>query len=499
MPIGRMPTHPLLYEVNTRHWLAELSRRHGRDIDLFAVPEDDLDALEQKGITHLWLMGVWPTGPRSRAEAVNHPDLRKAYDEALPGWTDEDVLGSPYAVGALHVSPLLGGDAGLTALRERLDERGIKLILDFVPNHLGLDHAWVLSRPHLFVGLPHQFPDSFPLKLPSGTRFVAHGKDPYFPGWTDTVQLDYRREETRAAMRDLLRSVAERCDGVRCDMAMLVLADVFQNTWRHVPVDIDTAAGEFWQDAIAMVKAQNPEFLFLAEAYWDLEGRLCDLGFDYAYDTKLYDLVVHDRPWDVQPHLLGLGEQNARRAHFLENHDEPRIASKVDIDLHRAATALVMGLPGMRFLHEGEFEGARKFARVPLSRRAVENVDEEIRAVYAQLLPAFAESSVGIGTGTMLTPKRAWDENPSSQLFTLVQWQEPGRDDRFDLVVVNLAAQRAQCRAPLNARGLSGGTWHLADRIGSEKWVREGDDIAKNGLWLDVGPRTAQLFSFTRR
>ncbi|HEY4222225.1 MAG TPA: alpha-amylase family glycosyl hydrolase, partial [Myxococcota bacterium] len=321
--------HPLLYEVNARQWLADLAHKHGRDIDLYAVPEGELDQLERRGFTHLWLMGVWPTGPRSREQAVTHPDLRKSYDDALPGWSDEDVLGSPYAVGALHVSPLLGGDAGLSALRERLAERDIKLILDFVPNHLGLDHAWVLSRPELFVGLPHQFPDSFPLKLPSGTRYVAHGKDPFFPGWTDTVQLDYRRPETRQAMRDLLRSVSDRCDGVRCDMAMLVLADVFQNTWRHVPVDVDHAAGEFWHDAIGNIKKEREDFLFLAEAYWDLEGRLCDLGFDYAYDKKLYDLLVHDHAWDVQPHLLGLAQQNARRAHFLENHDEPRVAGLV--------------------------------------------------------------------------------------------------------------------------------------------------------------------------
>src|SRR5688500_6938606 len=115
--------HPLLYEVNTRQWLAELSRKHGRDIDLFGVPEDELDLLEERGISHLWLMGVWPTGPRSRAEALKIEDLRKSYDAALPGWSDEDVLGSPYAVGALHVSPLLGGDAGLAQLREHLDER----------------------------------------------------------------------------------------------------------------------------------------------------------------------------------------------------------------------------------------------------------------------------------------------------------------------------------------------------------------------------------------
>jgi glycosidase len=488
---------PLLYEVNTRQWLADLARKHGRDIDLFGVPDSELDVLENRGITHLWLMGVWPTGPRSRQEALTHPDLRKAYDEALPGWVDEDVLGSPYAVGALHVSPLLGGDAGLEALRARLNERDIKVILDFVPNHLGLDHAWVLSRPDLFVGHHAEFPDAFPLRLPSGTRFLAHGKDPYFPGWTDTVQLDYRKPETRDAMRKLLRSVADKCDGVRCDMAMLVLADVFQSTWKHVPVDVSTAAGEFWYDAIAEVKREVPDFMFLAEAYWDLEGRLCELGFDFAYDKKLYDLLVHDRPWDVQPHLLRLGQENRRRAHFLENHDEPRIASRVDLELHRAAALLVLGLPGMRFVHDGEIEGYKRFARVQLARRAQEPVDDEVKAIYARLFPALKESVVGRGRGEILAPRRAWDDNPTSQCFTVVQWQGE-RDDRFDLVVVNLAPHRAQCRVPLTARGLGGGSWHLVDRLGSEKWVREGDDLAHNCLFLDVAARGAQLFSFTR-
>lgn len=491
--------HPLLFEVNTRQWLAGLSRAHGKDIDLAGVPDSELDVLQRRGVTHLWLMGVWPTGPRSRAQAVEHPDLRKAYDHALPGWIEEDVLGSPYAVGALHVSPLIGGDAGLERLRQRLAGRGIKVILDFVPNHLGLDHAWVLSRPELFVGQQEPFPDSFPLRLPSGTRHLAHGKDPYFPGWTDTVQLDYRKRETREAMQKLLRSVADKCDGVRCDMAMLVLADVFESTWRHVPVDVNRAGGEFWHEAITQVKRDVPDFLFLAEAYWDLEGRLCDLGFDFAYDKKLYDLVVHDRPWDVQPHILGLGMHNERRAHFLENHDEPRIAGLVDIDLHRAAALLVLGLPGMRFLHDGQLEGLRRFARVQLARRHPEPVDEEIHAFYRMLLPALAESAVGRGEGRILQPRRAWDDNPTAQVMQLVEWQEPGRDDRFDLVVVNLAPHRAQCRAPLQAKGLPGGEWQLVDRIGSERWIREGDDLAHNGLYLDVGPRAAQLFSFSRR
>jgi hypothetical protein len=194
--------------------------------------------------------------------------------------------------------------------------------------------------------------------------------------------------------------------------------------------------------------------------------------------------------------LLGLASQNSHRAHFLENHDEPRIASRVDDELHRAATALIMGLPGMRFLHEGEFDGARRFARVQLARRAVEPVDESVKSIYAQLLPAFAESCVGKGDGRLLQPRRAWDDNPTSQCFTAVQWMDPNREDQFDLVVVNLAPHRAQCRVDLDLR--VGGAWHLSDRLGSERWIREADDMKREGLFLDLPSRGAQLFSFRR-
>jgi hypothetical protein len=488
--------HPILYEINTRQWLADLSSRAGREITLADVDDEELVRLQQRGVTHVWMMGVWPTGPKSRKEAVTLEVLRRAYDDALPGWNDDDVLGSPYAVGAYRVWPLIGGDAGLEVFRKKLALRGMKLILDFVPNHMGLDHPWLTSKPHLFVGRSEPFADSFVI----GDRHIAHGKDPYFAGWTDTAQIDYRRRETRAAMIEELRAVASRCDGVRCDMAMLLLSDVFARTWQHVPLEpgADVAAGEFWADAVQAIKRDRKDFLFLAEAYWDLEHRLCELGFDYAYDKKLYDFVAHDKPWDMAPHLYGLGAQNARRAHFLENHDEPRIAAHVDPSLHRAAALLVLTLPGMRFLHDGQLEGRKTFARIQLARRTPEQVDEQVKAIYDELLPAVAESAVGRGIPTMIHAKRAWDDNASAQCFIIVQWQHPGRDDRFDLAVINLAPHRAQCKAQLTAHGLAGGQWTLTDRLGPERWLRDGDDLATSGLFLDVPARAAQLFAFHR-
>ena len=489
--------HPLLYEVNTRQWIAGLSKKYGRPLQLHQVPEPEIISLRDIGVTHLWLMGVWPTGPKSRAQAVLHADLRRAYDEALPGWSEDDIKGSPYAVQDFEVSQALGGDAGLAAFRKTLAVYGIKLILDFVPNHLGLDHAWITHRPHLFVGNSVPFEGSFPAQDSSDQRFIAHGKDPYFPSWTDTAQLEYRSAETHKAMAELILSLTQKCDGLRCDMAMLLLSDVFENTWRHVSFSGERAEGEFWQQAISQAKNRRPDFVFLAEAYWGLEGRLCELGFDYAYDKSLYDSIVHDQPQNIQPHLLGLGAENSRRAHFLENHDEPRVSTELPHDRHRAAAVLILGLPGMRFLHDGQLEGFRRFARVQLARRAEEPIAQDIQSIYSSLLPAFAQSFAGKSEGLLLSPKPAWDNNPTHTFFTIVQWFKPGSKTEFDLVVVNLASHHAQCRVALPAQKTSSKMWRLVDRIGSESWLRDPIDAATNGLYLDLPPWGAQLFHVT--
>ncbi len=498
---------PLLYEVYTRQWLHGLSQRLQREIDLWAVPETELDRFEELGITHLWLMGLWPTGGKAKAEAVRIPELRRAYEEALPGFTDEDIGGSPYAVSAYAVPSSIGGDDGLAALRKRLAERGIKLILDFIPNHTGLDHMWAIQQPHFYVSTPKDsevaIGEAITIRGVHGDRTLAHGKDPYFPGWTDTLQLDYRRPATRKAMTEQLEKVAARCDGVRCDMAMLLLNDVFDKTWAHVPAmdahgnPIEPSADEFWWSAIATVKQRYPGFMFIAEAYWDLEDRLCDLGFDYAYDKKLYDLVMH-RDWGVTGHLFALGDKNNRRAHFLENHDEPRVAAHLPFDAHLGAALLTLGLPGLRFLHDGQLEGARRFARIQLLRRADEPKDEGIVDVYHRALAAIRGTAVGRGQWALLPTREAWEGNTTHFAFTLIQWQTPGDAAHFDLVVINHADHRAQCRITLTAQGLRQGTWSMRDVLSQERYERDGDDLADDGLFLDVAPHGAQLFRFER-
>lgn len=488
--------NPLLYEINTRCWLHELSHRLGQNITLATVPDEEFSRWKELGFTHVWLMGVWTTGPRARQLAISEPSLRHTYDEVLPGWTEDDIAGSPYSIADYRVPETLGGEAGLASFRERLHRIGLKLILDFVPNHLGCDHPWLSTKPDLFVQSPKEVEGTFAQKTSSGVRWIAHGKDPYFPYWTDVAQLDYRKVITRAAIQEVILSVAARCDGVRCDMAMLLLNDVILRTWGHFPFSGTMPRTEFWQEAIPAVKRAYPDFLFMAEVYWGLEAHLQWLGFDYTYDKQLYDDLIWRHTTAVQQRLLASPQEYvASSVHFLENHDEARIAGALSLVEHRAAALIVLSVPGMTLLHDGQLTGARLKVPVQLGRRPDEPIRTDVQQMYNALLAALARTSVGRGQGEVLIPRAAWPGNPTGQNFVLVQWQAQPPD--FDLVVVNLAPHRSQCFAPVKIAGVEAHRWSIEDFLSAETYERNGSDLAKRGFYLNVREHAAQLFHFT--
>jgi hypothetical protein len=451
--------HPLLYEINTRCWLADLSRSRGARITLETVPDPEIERWVGLGFTHIWLMGVWTSGAKARARATTDFDAAR-YALALPDFQVEDIGASPYAISEYTVPTELGGDAGVCRFRQRLNDAGLKLVLDFVPNHLGLDHLWIRTRPELFVQSQKPQTGCF---TPEGSGVcLAHGKDPNFPAWSDTVQVDYRREDARAAMLDLLLSVADRCDGVRCDMAMLMLNEVFQRTWRAFPPAVADYQGEFWDRAISETRKRIPGFLFLAEVYWDLEAALQGLGFDFTYDKELYDrLVDRDGPGVVR-HLFKLTPQClAAGAHFLENHDERRAAAVWKLPEHRAAATLVLTLPGMRLLHEGQLHGAARQLPVQLVRRHPEPADPEIRRVYDQLLQLLPHTAIGKGDFTLLRAQAADALDPSAEHVVLLRWQQ--RTDEFDLVAINFFHRPARVLAPGDPHDIR--SWLMTDLL----------------------------------
>src|ERR1051326_1334523 len=486
---------PLLFEINTRCWLRALSEKSRSAVTLATVPDEHVAVWQSLGFSHLWLMGVWTSGPRARAQALGDARQQQAYAEALPDWSVADVAGSPYAIASYEVPEALGGNAGLETFRQQLQSHGLKLLLDFVPNHLGLDHPWLFERPELFVQTSSQVPESFRQETRSGLRNIAHGKDPYFSAWPASAQQDYRRAETRSAMLGLLREIAGRCAGVRCDMAMLLLDDIFARTWARFPVSVAELETEFWTEAISAVKKEFGDFVFLAEAYWGTEARLRKLGFDFTYDKTLYDKLVGRDIVGVQKYLLSLSRDDLTvSAHFLENHDEPRIASLLSLPEQRAAALVVLGLPGMRFLHEGQLVGLRRRVPVQLTRRAAEAVEPQVKTMYHQLLAALKVSAVGQGAFELLSPRAAWPGNPTAQNFVLLQWTVSAPD--FDLVVVNLAPHRSQCYVSLNLPNPPVLKWVMRDVLGIERFVRCELELQRQGLYLDVPAHGAQLFHF---
>lgn len=458
---------PLLYEAFARVWLAESGARSLADI-----PDATLDHLAAAGFDHLWLMGVWSIGTLGPEIARHHEGVARDLDVMLPGWTAADVVGSPYAIAAYTVDPLLGGDAALAALRTRLATRGIRLILDFVPNHTARDHHWIHDSPELYV---HEADGA-----------IACGKDPYFPPWTDTAQLDHRLACTRDRVIATLRAIAERCDGVRCDMSMLVLSEIFARTWDHLPASPQQplATGELWTDAIHAVRTHHPDFTFLAEAYWDLEGRLQRLGFDFTYDKALYDRLLHGDAAAIRAHLARDLEYQDRSVRFVENHDEPRIAHELSPARRAAALLIAMTVPGMRFVHDGQIEGRRIRTSVHLGRRVAEVPDPVALSLHATVfellrLPALQDGAFRALAATGSIIAHRWEHRRGSVI-----------------VAVNYADAEATAAFPVELHGIEGRSVVLHDRLSGTDYARDGAELVDpaRGLFVRLGPWQAHVF-----
>ncbi|MDA0812705.1 MAG: alpha-amylase family glycosyl hydrolase [Verrucomicrobia bacterium] len=485
--------HPLLLELNTRCWLRELSTAAGVPLTLAAVPDSEFTRWRKLGFTHLWLMGVWTTGPRSRQVSLSSPSLQREFDRALPGWTEADVGGSPFAIAGYTVPGEIGGITGLQDFRHRLHQYGIKLVLDFIPNHFGLDHPWIKERPELFVQANEDHEGSIVGGRDGAPVYLCHGRDPNFDPWTDTVQLDHRREDTRACIIRQLLDVARECDGLRCDMAMLILSDVFAQTWSKYPCRGGPVPGEFWAEAIAAVRRTFPDFLFIAEAYWNRERDLLRLGFDYAYHKAVTD-ALSQAPDRLQATVIGASDWLPCGVHFLENHDENRAAARFSGASLGAAAFLILTLPGLRLLHDRQLEGWRVRVPVHLCRRGVEPTNPGILSRYDRLLATLAASDVCCGQCEVVPARPAWRENPTCTWFVLILWQhQPGE---FHLAVVNLAPHRSQCYAPLNVAELAKSNWRLIDLFGDECHLRTGPELEAHGLYLDVTAYATQVFQF---
>jgi hypothetical protein len=274
-------------------------------------------------------------------------------------------------------------------------------------------------------------------------------------------------------------------------MAMLVTREVFSRTWGG---EFDAACAEFWPAATGRVRAEHPDFLFMAEVYWDMEYELQQQGFDFAYDKRLYDRMLHEGGPSVRAHLRADLSYQSRLARFIENHDEPRASEAFGPERGRAASALALTLTGLRLLHEGQLEGRRMKLSVHLGRRPQEAADVGLEEHYRRLLAALAHAVFHEGVWHQVEPHEAWPGNPSHQNFVSSLWTS-GEDLR--LVAVNLSNERAQCYLPLELPALAGRAWLLRDLLSDAQYLRDGDRLPAPGLYLDVPAYGHHLFKLT--
>jgi hypothetical protein len=482
-----------MYEINAWVWLTELSQRYGKKVNLSSIPPAEWDAIGAYGFDSVWLMGVWERSPAGIAIANQNESLLDAFRRALPDFRPEDNIGSPYCVRRYVVDTHLGGPEGLATARQELAKRGMNLVLDFVPNHVAPDHPWVAVHSEYFIrGNAEDVGNDPASYVDVGGTVCACGRDPYFPAWPDVLQVNAFAPGLRRAAIETVSSIAQQCDGIRCDMAMLMMNPIFERTWgRRAGVRPET---EYWVDVISATKTKHPGFLFIAEAYWDLEWELQQQGFDFCYDKKLYDRMEHSNAESIRLHLCADLAYQGKLLRFIENHDEPRASVTFSPEKQRAAALTIATLPGTKLFHEGQFEGRRIRLPVFLRRRPEETTDCALSNFYQWLLrvirlPLFREGRWSLCTRT------GWPDNASFQ--NLVAWNWVKDDERY-VIAVNLSDAHAQAKVQIAWPDAGGATWNLIDLPSGESYQRNGNEMVSPGLYVELGPWNYHLFQCLR-
>jgi len=273
---------------------------------------------------------------------------------------------------------------------------------------------------------------------------------------------------------------------VRCDMAMLMMNDVFSRTW-GARVGAPPAE-DYWPTIIPAVRDAHPGFRFIAEAYWDLEWALQQQGFDFCYDKRLYDRLVAGDATQIRLHLSADRQYQQRLVRFIENHDEPRAAAVFDARRQRAAAVASLTQTGARLVHDGQFDGRKTRLPVFLGRYPDEPADRDLSGFYDALLSAVKDPTFRTGTWE-LCGCSGWPGNDTAG--NLIAWSWDG-ESRW-LIVVNFSDADASGHVQTAWNNLQGRTVTLTDPTTQAVFERTGDDLS-NGLYVQLPPWGWHLF-----
>jgi glycosidase len=393
----------VLIARNSYVWLDQLSRKYQRAINhLDQIPDEELEILKQRGITGLWLIGLWERSLASQKmkQMMGNPD----------------AVASAYSLMDYQIAGDLGGWDALQNLRWRAWEHGIRLSADMVPNHMGIDSRWVVEHPDWFLSLPYSpYPnytfngsdlsndgrigifleDHYYTKTDAAVifkrldrwsntaRYIYHGNDGTSMPWNDTAQLDFSKAEVREAVIQTILHVARNFPIIRFDAAMTLAKKHIQRLWFPEPgsggaipsrseygmtrLQFDAAIpNEFWREVVDRVAAEVPDTLLLAEAFWMMEGYFVrTLGMHRVYNSAFMHMLRDEdnaKYRQVIKNTLEFDPQVLKRyVNFMNNPDEKTAVEQFGTtDKYFGVCTLMVTLPGLPMFGHGQVEGFRE-------------------------------------------------------------------------------------------------------------------------------------------
>jgi hypothetical protein len=490
--------NPHLIEINARLWLKTLRKKYSlNEMTLSAIPDDEWLELRHLGVDIVWMMGVWEPSPESARIALADDKLLAEINKISPALGRDAIGPSPYAIHNYKLNPELGLEWELKALKEKLNSMGMKLLLDFVSNHTAKDNPFVHECPDCFITGSEEdvkaHPDWFFATEMNGKKtYVAYGRDPNFPAWTDSAQFNYFNPYTREKRLELLMQLADVCDGVRCDMVMLTLNDIHESTWGWLlnRKGFKKPDEEFWEHAIRTVQETHPEFIFLAEVYWGLEWQVQLMGFDYTYDKVTYDRLRFMGADEVKGHLRAEKLYQKRSVRFIDNHDEVPSIEAFGRDKAFAAAVVISTIKGLRFYNDLQLEGLRH--RVPLQLKEIweRKPDITVRKFYEKLLKIVDHPAFHGGEWNLLEVYQCSPQNNSNKNILAWSWAQRRT---IKIVVVNYSAAPSCGTVRISIKS-TGDSTAIFEEISDRFFSFKDEDLADGLRLREMPPYSAYIF-----
>ncbi|MFX1600075.1 MAG: alpha-amylase family glycosyl hydrolase, partial [Promethearchaeota archaeon] len=327
----------------------------------------------------------------------------------------------------------------------------------------------------------------------SAKKVYAYGRDPNFPAWTDTIQINAFSKEARQKIINTILFIAEICDGIRCDMAMLMTNKVFSNTWgKKAGPPLNK---EFWEEIIPAVKEKYPNFVFLAEVYWDMEWELQQQGFDFCYDKRLYERLAHENAITIRDHLEAKWAYQSRLLRFIENHDELRAVERFGQEKSKAAAIIALTLPGARLIYEGQTRGHKIKLPVQLGRKPFEEDNKDIFDFYQDLLKSIPGREFENASWALCKTESVVSGDSSfSNVISYLWWS----NKNYRLVVVNYSDSFSKAHIRIKPFHFEGVRWKFTDLLQQKSYTYNGEDLFKYGLYIELNAWQGHIFNIEK-